>query len=99
MIETILKILPSNKKNKKYMALIKNDKNNFRYEHFGDLRYQHYNDILNYYKHLNHNDENRRKLYFKRHSKTDNKNDAIKKELLQSKGKITPKILSHIYLW
>jgi hypothetical protein len=66
----------SNRKNKKYNAiLIKLDKSKDTKQKkiipFGDLRYQQYKDstYLNLYSHLNHNDENRRRLYILRHKK------------------------------
>ena len=49
---------------KKYYALV-NQKRVF----FGDVRYQQFNDKLGVYKHLNHKDANRRRLYKKRMEK------------------------------
>ena len=76
----------SNRKNKKYMAAIVDDNGNiYKNVHFGDTRYQQYKDKtpLGLYSHLDHNDENRRRLYHLRH-----KNDT------KPAG-----ILSKAYLW
>jgi hypothetical protein len=56
----------SNKKNKKYMILVNN-----KYIHFGHIDYEHYKDQtpLKLYKHLDHNDKERRERYRKRHKK------------------------------
>ena len=37
--------------------------------------------------------------YYKRHSGTPHRKDAIKKEIKANDGYYTPKILSHMYLW
>lgn len=39
--------------------------------HFGDSRYEHYKDLIGYYKELDHLDEKRRANYRSRHRKTD----------------------------
>lgn len=60
----------SNKKNKKYNALlIKHGTNKLIRVGFGDIRYENFHDLtgLNAYPHLLHGDENRRSLYRKRH--------------------------------
>ncbi len=69
--------------------------------HFGDTRYQQYQDStgLGLYSHLDHNDERRRAMYFLRHSGVDNKKEALKIELRNSRGKMNSKILSHKFLW
>lgn len=54
---------PSKTENKKY-DIFKDDK---KILSFGDRRYSHYTDKLGYYKHLDHNDKDRRKLYRIRH--------------------------------
>jgi uncharacterized protein YlbG (UPF0298 family) len=62
----------SNRKNKKYNAILINyNTKQKKIIPFGDLRYQQYKDrtYLNLYSHLNHNDENRRRLYILRHKK------------------------------
>lgn len=61
-------IYVSTRKNKKYDAY-KNDK---YITSFGDKNYEHYNDKIGYYSHLDHNDKKRRELYRIRH-----KNDYI----------------------
>lgn len=53
----------SPRKNKKYMALY----NDGKIIHFGDSRYQHYHDKIGLYSYLDHNDENRKRLYKARH--------------------------------
>ncbi len=55
---------PSRRKYKKYDVYDKNQKYLLS---FGDTRYEQYNDQFKYYKHLNHNDEERRRLYRLRH--------------------------------
>jgi len=78
---------PSKRENKKYdVYLVFNNKemgvgvlkdNEFvkRYiTSFGDKRYEQYKDKVGYYKNLDHNDKDRRKLYRDRH-KNDNIND------------------------
>jgi hypothetical protein len=58
-------IKPSVKKNKKYDVFKKN-----KYVlSFGDNRYQQFFDKIGHYKNLNHNDNKRKDLYYKRHSK------------------------------
>ena len=72
------------RKNKKYSVIV------YKYGRwhyllsFGQLRnangdyYEHYKDVtpLQLYSDLNHNDKNRRRLYYARHGKTNNKNSA-----------------------
>ena len=62
-------------KNKKYMIHVNNV-----WIHFGDTRYQHYKDStpLKLYSHLDHLDKNRirRKRYYNRHGRTNNKSSA-----------------------
>lgn len=55
-------IFVSDKPLKKYYALVNNKK-----VYFGDSRYEQYYDKLGYYKNLNHKDERRRNMYYKRH--------------------------------
>jgi hypothetical protein len=57
---------------KKYNAIIINhNTKKIKKIPFGDLRYQQYRDqvYLNLYSHLNHYDEDRRRLYILRHKK------------------------------
>ena len=82
--------MKSRRKNKKYMVYVKsNNKRGYKLIHFGDSRYQHYKDKtpLKLYSHLDHKDEKRKKLYYKRH--------GAKKYA----KKDTPKYYSHTYLW
>lgn len=52
----------SDKKPKKYFAIVNNKK-----IYFGDQRYQQYHDKIGYYSILDHWDKNRRASYKKRH--------------------------------
>lgn len=61
-------IFVSDRKNKKYYAVVKTLSGNKKV-YFGDSRYQHFFDKLGKYKHLNHLDPVRRKLYKARHEK------------------------------
>jgi hypothetical protein len=70
----------STRKNKKYMVEVDG-----RLVHFGDRRFFQYNDKIGLYKHLDHNDKERRRLYYARHGR-----DAVK---------YSPKWFSHRYLW
>lgn len=72
----------SNRKNKKYMVLTKNG-----VIHFGDSRYQQFKDRIGDFKHLDHNDEKRKLLYYKRHGDKDTTN------------KESAKYWSHKILW
>jgi len=67
---TFVKFQKSNTQNKKYDAIIKNNKTGENITiPFGDNRYEQYNDStgLGIYSSLNHNDKKRRSLYRKRH--------------------------------
>lgn len=102
MKERIVTIKKSNRKEKKYMAIVKNIKTNVtRIIHFGASDYPQYKDrtTLKLYKRKNHNDRKRMRNYFSRHSGISNRNKAIYKEKNKSNYYYTPKILSHIYLW
>ena len=101
-VEKIVKILPSERKGKKYMALIRdNTTKKTRVLHFGGLGYEQFKDSTGVGKFTkkNHGDIRRRNNYFSRHSGTRSKKKAIDKEKRLSGGKYTPKLLSHIYLW
>lgn len=65
------KIKKSTRKDKKLMVDY-----NGKIIHFGALsgNYQHFYDKTRIYKHLDHNDEERKKNYIARHSKIKNKN-------------------------
>ena len=87
---------------KKYTAFVKDKKTKkVRRIHFGDRRYEQYKDRtpLKLYSHKNHGTRKRMENYFSRHSGTKKRSVAIKKEIRKNKGKYTPKILSHKYLW
>tara|TARA_R100000231_G_scaffold37543_1_gene32925 strand:- start:7928 stop:8170 length:243 start_codon:yes stop_codon:yes gene_type:complete len=80
--------MKSTRKNKKYMVYVKsNNKRGYKLIHFGDNRYQQYKDStpLKLYSYLDHNDKQKRRLYYSRHGKK-----ALKD---------TPKYFSHKYLW
>ena len=84
----LYKIMKSTRKHKKYMVYVKaNNKRGYKLIHFGSSRHQQYKDKtpLKLYSHLDHKDEKRKKLYYKRHGK------YAKKD--------TPKYFSHMYLW
>jgi hypothetical protein len=71
----------SRRKNKKYDVF----KNGKYITSFGDKNYQQFKDKIGLYSHLNHNDENRRRLYYARHKLKAEKESA--------------KWFSHRYLW
>lgn len=56
-------VAPSKRKNKKYDVY----KRGKYITSFGDNRYKHYFDKIGFYSKLNHNDEKRKELYYKRH--------------------------------
>lgn len=62
----------SNRKDKKYDVY----ENNKYLISFGSSKYQQFMDKFGHYKHLNHNDLDRRQNYFKRFGYTDNINSA-----------------------
>ena len=76
----------SSAKNKKYSVYVKDKDGSPKLIHFGDKRYKQFNDKLGFYKSLNHNDEKKRELYYKRHGR-------------DTKGKNTAKYWSHKILW
>lgn len=85
-----IKFKKSNRKNKKYRAVLKNKKTgNTVNVHFGDTRYEHYKDStgLGEYSHLDHNDKDRRERYIKRH-----------KGFIKD-GYYSPGMFSLYYLW
>jgi hypothetical protein len=87
---------------KKYTVVVRHNKTGKkRTLHFGHKDYQQFKDStsLGYYSYKNHGTKKRKDAYFSRHSGTKKKGDAIRKEFNKSRGKYTPKILSHIYLW
>lgn len=62
----------SDRKNKKYNAILIKNNTIIKKVPFGDTRYQQYKDItgLSLYSHLNHYDEKRRRSYRARHANT-----------------------------
>jgi hypothetical protein len=74
----------STRKNKKYDVYRKSTKEYIT--SFGDARYQQFKDSTpqHLYKHLDHNDEKRRKAYYARHGKATFE---------------SPKYFSHQFLW
>lgn len=65
----LLRIDVSNKKHKKYVAVLRNVKTNrLKRVHFGDSRYQHYKDRtrLRHWAHLDHMDRGRLKRFRQR---------------------------------
>lgn len=102
MKETIVDIIKSPVKNKKYRAYIKNNENKLtRHIDFGDNRYEQYKDKTpkSLYKQKDHGDKTRMKNYFKRHSGIPIREKAIHYEKVKSDGYYNAKILSHSYLW
>ena len=102
MKETIVKFERAKNPKKKYTAFVKNKKTKkIRKIHFGARDYPQYRDStpLGLYKGKNHNDFKRMQRYYSRHSGTKKRLEAISKEQRENRGKYTPKILSHIYLW
>ena len=87
---------------KKYTAIVENRKTKKRRKiNFGDRRYQQYKDRTpnKLYAKQNHGTRKRMRNYYNRHSGTPNREKAIKKEIKESNGFYTPKILSHEFLW
>ena len=102
MKEKIIYIEVSKRKEKKYMAIVKDlITKKERKIHFGARDYQQFKDStkLKKYSGKNHGDKERKRRYYLRHSYEENKSDAVKKELKKSDGTYNAKILSHIYLW
>jgi hypothetical protein len=72
MSDKNIKFEKSDKPNKKYKAtFIEPETKRKKSVYFGDPKYQQYRDDtpLKLYKHLDHNDKERRALYYKRHPK------------------------------
>ena len=61
-------VAPSKRRYKKYDAYRENDAKYIT--SFGDNRYKNYFDKIGHYSKLNHYDEKRKQLYYKRHGKT-----------------------------
>jgi hypothetical protein len=75
---------PSHLKSKKYKVWVLRD-GKPKLIHFGSRAHQHFRDRLGHYTALDHNDERRRELYYKRFGPATDKNSA--------------KWFSHKYLW
>ena len=71
----LYKPFPSRAKHKKYSVYVMRDGRR-KLIHFGDLRYGHYKDKLGHYSSLDHNDERRKELYYKRHGRSSDRNTA-----------------------
>lgn len=87
-IEKGFYIQKSTRKNKKYDIYTKDALGKYKYLlSFGDKRYEHFKDStpLKIYSHLNHLDQNRRRLYYSRHKET--------------KDKLSAKYWANNYLW
>lgn len=94
----------SNRQGKKYRAEIparlwnkyRPDErvNTVKVIHFGALGYQHYHDVIGYYRSLDHKDKERRRRYRARHSGSTNK-----KGKPAYKVKYSPSYLAYYYLW
>ena len=71
----LYKPFPSKAKHKKYSVYVMRDGKR-KLLHFGDSRYGHYKDKLGHYSSLDHNDERRKELYYKRHGRSSDRNTA-----------------------
>jgi hypothetical protein len=90
----ILNIVKSNHKHKKYSITVEyNDK--IKTIHFGDTRYQQYKDRtpLKLYKHLDHEDKDRRDNYLSRATK------ILNDKGLAVNDPFSPNRYAVIYLW
>ena len=99
MVDTIVRIERARAKHKKYTAIVRDSSTHReRRVNFGDARYQQFRDStpLRLYSGSDHGDAKRRRAYFMRHSGVATKDAAVKKETLRG---ITPRLLSHMYLW
>jgi len=65
----------STAKNKKYSVYVKRDGRR-RLIHFGDSRYGQFHDKIGHYSSRDHNDQDRRRRYLKRHGHTNDMNTA-----------------------
>ena len=102
MKEKIIHMEVSKRKEKKYMVIVKDlITKKERKIHFGARDYKQFKDSTNLkeYSKQNHDDKERKRRYYLRHSGVDKKIEAVIKELIKSKGNYNAKILSHIYLW
>ena len=102
MEETIVKIIKSTQKGKKYTAIVRdNETKKERKISFGAIGYEQFKDStpLKLYKSKDHGDVKRKRNYFSRHSGVKTKVEALSNEIAKSGGKYNPKILSHKFLW
>jgi hypothetical protein len=76
MDKPLYKPFKSSAKNKKYSVYVMKDGKK-RLIHFGQLPYGQFKDKIGVYKHLDNNDETRKKLYYKRFGTTTDKNSAL----------------------
>ena len=85
----------SSSKNKKYSVYVYKDGKR-KLIHFGDTRYQHFKDSVrgHHYKHLDHNDMERRRKYLQRALKIKDGQGRLTNRLLHS-----PNYFSLKYLW
>ena len=99
MVHVIVRIERARAKHKKYTAIVRDSSTGReRRVNFGDSRYQQFRDTtpLRLYSGKDHGDAKRRRAYFMRHSGVATKDAAVKRE--KTSG-ITPRLLSHMYLW
>ena len=66
----------SKAKNKKYSVYVKGSNGKTKLIHFGDKRYGQYHDKLGHYRDKDTKDPKRRKAYYDRHGKSNNRNTA-----------------------
>lgn len=99
--ERLLSIKKSPKRDKKYVATVRTPEGRERVIHFGARDYEQYRDStpLRAFASKNHGDPKRRENYFRRHSGTTKKAEALRREWRKSNGRYNAKILSHQYLW
>lgn len=101
MKEFILEIANSERKKKKYVAIVEDKNQQIRRIHFGNVGYDQWHDqtTLKLYSHCDHNDATRRRNHFMRVSHVPTKDRALELEIKLSKGIFNEKILSHFYLY
>ena len=89
-------IKKSTRKNKKYMAWVKEKA---QWVHFGGYGYPQYKDTtgVGLFTHLDHLDKDRRRRFFNRFSNLTTKKESMEKE--KKKNGISPLYLSMKYLW
>ena len=82
------------------MAVVKNGDRTRRI-HFGHSQYGQFKDLtkLKLFKHKDHRDPRRRKNFLKRFTGLASKTKALESELRKNNKKMSPLILSILYLW